>query len=121
MSDIFNSYNALRLHMGVPDLNEDAPKSSPFLHAAQRGLDEYRKDTVCAQRMNFLPWKTFRRIVTRYDGDYRIRALPCSEHFRILAFAQLTYRESLRDIEACLSAQAAKLYPRGQKTHATSW
>lgn len=66
-----------------------------------------------AQLMDFLPWKTFHRLVTRYDGDYRIRALPCSEHFRILAFAQLTYRESLRDIEACLSAQTAKLYHMG--------
>ena len=69
--------------------------------------------TLFAQLMDFLPWKTFHRIVTRFDGDYRIRALPCSEHFRILAFAQLTYRESLRDIEACLSAQAAKLYHMG--------
>ena len=63
--------------------------------------------------MEFLPWKTFHRIVARYDGDYRVRTLPCAEHFRILAFAQLTYRESLRDIEACLSAQAPKLYHMG--------
>lgn len=69
--------------------------------------------TLFAQIMEFLPWKTFHRIVARYDGDYRIRTLPCAEHFRILAFAQLTYRESLRDIEACLSAQAAKLYHMG--------
>jgi len=66
-----------------------------------------------AQVMEFLPWKTFQRIVARYDGDYRVRTLPCAEHFRILAFAQLTYRESLRDIEACLSAQVAKLYHMG--------
>ena len=69
--------------------------------------------TLFAQLKDFLPWKTFHRIVTRYVEHYRIRALPCSEHFRILAFAQLTYRESLRDIEACLSAQAAKLYHMG--------
>ena len=69
-----------------------------------------------AQIMDFLPWKTFHRIVARYGGDYRIRTLPCAEHFRILAFAQLTYRESLRDIEACLSAQAAKLYHMGIKS-----
>ncbi len=69
--------------------------------------------TLFAQLIDFLPWKTFHRIVARYDGDYRIRTLPCSEHFRILAFAQLTYRESLRDIEVCLSAQAAKLYHMG--------
>jgi len=66
-----------------------------------------------AQIMDFLPWKTFHRIVARYDGDYRVRTLPCAEQFRVLAFAQLTYRESLRDIEACLSAQAAKLYLMG--------
>ena len=66
-----------------------------------------------AQIMDFLPWKTFHRIVARYDGDYRVRTLPCAEQFRVLAFAQLTYRESLRDIEACLCAQAAKLYHMG--------
>jgi len=66
-----------------------------------------------AQIMDYLPWKTFHRIVTRYDGDYRIRTLPCSDQFRVLAFAQLTFRESLRDIEACLSAQSAKLYHMG--------
>jgi hypothetical protein len=66
-----------------------------------------------AQIMEFLPWKTFHRIVARYDGDYRVRTLSCAEHFRILAFAQLTYRESLRDIEVCLSAQVAKLYHMG--------
>jgi hypothetical protein len=69
--------------------------------------------TLFAQIIDHLPWKTFHRVVARYDGDYRIRTLPCAEHFRILAFAQLTYRESLRDIEACLSAQAAKLYHMG--------
>jgi hypothetical protein len=73
----------------------------------------YVGKTLFAQIMDFLPWKTFHRIVTRYGGDYRIRTLTCAEHFRILAFAQLAYRESLRDIEACLSAQAAKLYHMG--------
>lgn len=68
---------------------------------------------LSARLMDFLPWKTFHRSVTRYNGDYRVRTLPCSEHFRILAFAQLTYCESLRDIEVCLSAQAAKLYHMG--------
>lgn len=66
-----------------------------------------------AQIMDFLPWKTFHRIVARHGGDHRVRTLPCAEHFRILAFAQLTYRESLRDIEACMSAQSAKLYHMG--------
>jgi hypothetical protein len=66
-----------------------------------------------AQIMDFLPWKTFHRIVDRHCGDHRVRTLSCAEHFRILAFAQLTYRESLRDIEACLSAQSSKLYHMG--------
>jgi hypothetical protein len=73
----------------------------------------YTGKTLFTQIMDFLPWKTFHRLVSRYDGDYRVRTLPCAEHFRVLAFAQLTYRESLRDIEACLSAQSAKLYHMG--------
>jgi hypothetical protein len=73
----------------------------------------YTGKTLFAQIMDFLPWKTFHRLVTRYEGDHRVRTLPCAEHFRVLAFAQLTYRESLRDIEACLSAQSAKLYHMG--------
>ncbi|MDH3769807.1 MAG: IS4 family transposase [Nitrospirota bacterium] len=76
----------------------------------------YVGQTLFAQLMDCLPWTTFARIVTRYDGDSRVRTLPCTEHFRILAFAQLTYRESLRDIEVCLSAQAAKLYHMGIRT-----
>ena len=73
----------------------------------------YTGKTLFAQLMDFLPWTTFTRIVDHYGGNHRIRTLPCTEHFRILAFAQLTYRESLRDIEACLSAQSAKLYHMG--------
>jgi hypothetical protein len=64
-----------------------------------------------AQLMDFLPWTSFARSVARYGGDRRVRNLSCAEQFRAMAFAQLTYRESLRDIEACLSAQPAKLYP----------
>lgn len=73
----------------------------------------YTGKTLFAQIMDFLPWSTFYRIVARYGGDYRIRSFRCSDQFRIMAFAQLTYRESLRDIEACLSAQASKLYHMG--------
>ena len=69
--------------------------------------------TLFAQVLDFLPWSTFHRIVGRYGGDHRVRTLTCSEQFRCMAFAQLTYRESLRDIEACLLAQAAKLYHMG--------
>ena len=69
--------------------------------------------TLFAQLMDFLPWTTFARIISRYDGDRYVKTLLCAEHFRVMAFAQLTYRESLRDIEACLSAQASKLYHMG--------
>ncbi len=72
--------------------------------------------TLFAQVMDYLPWKTFHRIVARYRGDHRVRTLTCAEQFRCMAFAQLTYRESLRDIEACLSAQPAKLYHMGFRT-----
>ena len=73
----------------------------------------YAGKTLFAQLMDFLPWTTFSRIVERYGGNHRVRTLPCTDHFRAMAFAQLTYRESLRDIEAVLSAQSAKLYHMG--------
>lgn len=73
----------------------------------------YAGKTLFAQLMDFLPWSTFTRLVDRYDGDSRVRTLTCAEQFRAMAFAQLTYRESLRDIETCLSAQASKLYHMG--------
>ena len=73
----------------------------------------YVGKTLFAQIMDFLPWTTFARIVSRYGGNHRVRTLPCTDHFRVLAFAQLTYRESLRDIEVCLAAQSAKLYHIG--------
>ncbi len=76
----------------------------------------YAGQNLFAQLMDCLPWTTFFRIVARYGGDYRVRTLACTEHFRILAFAHLTYRESLRDIEVCLSAQAGKLYQMGIRT-----
>jgi hypothetical protein len=57
-----------------------------------------------AQLMDFLPWTSFARSVARYGGDRRVRNLTCAEQFRAMAFAQLAYRESLRDIEACLNA-----------------
>jgi hypothetical protein len=69
--------------------------------------------TLFAQLMEFLPWRTFGRIVARYGGDDRVRRLNGGEQYRAMAFAQLTYRESLRDIETCLSVQASKLYHMG--------
>ncbi|APW48068.1 hypothetical protein RA876_18930 [Rhodoferax antarcticus] len=56
--------------------------------------------------MDFVPWTSFARIVARYSGDARISTLLSTEHFRIMAYAQLTWRESLRDIEVTLSASA---------------
>ena len=73
----------------------------------------YLGKTLFAQLMDFLPWKTFHRIVDRCDGDRYVKSLICADQFRVMAFAQLTYRESLRDIEVCLSAQSSKLYHMG--------
>jgi hypothetical protein len=69
--------------------------------------------TLFAQLMEFVPWTSFMRIVARYGGDSRVRSLNCTEQFRAMAFAQLTYRESLRDIEICLLANQSKLYGMG--------
>ena len=71
--------------------------------------------TLFAQVMEFVPWKTFGRIVERHKGDAGVRTLSCSDLFRVMAFAQLTWRESLRDIEACLAANQAKLFHMGLK------
>ncbi len=68
---------------------------------------------VFAQIMAHLPLTTFRRCVARYDGDHKVRHFTCLDQYLCMAFAQLTYRESLRDIEACLRSQAAKLYHMG--------
>ena len=69
--------------------------------------------TLFAQIMEFVPWTSFARIVQRYAGNSGVRTLSCAEQFRAMAFAQLTWRESLRDIEASLSANASKLYAMG--------
>ena len=69
--------------------------------------------TLFAQVMEFVPWTSFARIVQRYGGNSGVRSLSCAEQFRAMAFAQLTWRESLRDIEASLSANANKLYAMG--------
>ncbi|MBI4938344.1 MAG: IS4 family transposase [Nitrosomonadales bacterium] len=74
--------------------------------------------TLFAQLMEFVPWTSFARIVARYGGDSRVRSLACTEQFRAMAFAQLTYRESLRDIETCLLANQTKLYGMGFRSPA---
>jgi hypothetical protein len=63
--------------------------------------------------MDFLPIKKFRRCVDRYNGNYRVRSFTCFDQFLCMAFAQLTYRESLRDFECCLRAMREKLYHMG--------
>ncbi|MDB5392505.1 MAG: transposase, family [Rhodospirillales bacterium] len=73
----------------------------------------YVGQTLFSQLMDFLPWKTFHRIVVRYGGDHRVRTLSCAEQYRAIASAQLIYRDSPRDIETCLSVQASKLYHMG--------
>ena len=69
--------------------------------------------TVFTQVMDFLPKKKFRLCVDRYKGNYRVRSFTCFDQFLCMAFAQLTYRESLRDIECCLRAFQQKLYHMG--------
>jgi hypothetical protein len=68
---------------------------------------------VFSQLMDFLPWRRFETCVRRYGGDHKIKSFPCSEHLRVMAFAQLTYRESLRDVETCLRAVKTKWYHLG--------
>jgi hypothetical protein len=68
---------------------------------------------VFAQLMDHLPLHTFRRCVARHGGDYKVTRFSCFDQYLCMAFAQLTYRESLRDIEACLRAQQHKLYHMG--------
>ena len=69
--------------------------------------------TVFSQVIDFLPQKKFRQCVNRYDGNYRLRSFSCYDQLLCMAFAQLTYRESLRDIECCLRAMREKLYHMG--------
>ena len=73
----------------------------------------YAGKLVFAQVMEHLPLHTFRRIVSRYAGERKVKSFSCLDQFLCMAFAQLTYRESLRDIEACLRAQQSKLYHLG--------
>jgi len=73
----------------------------------------YQGKFVFAQIMDSVPWKRFQTCVDRYRGDYNVQTFKCSDYFRVMAFAQLTYRESLRDIVACLNAVPEKMYHMG--------
>jgi hypothetical protein len=69
--------------------------------------------SIFSQLTDFLPWTQFQECVGRYRGDYKLKSFSCWDQFLCMAFAQLTYRESLRDIEACLRANQTKLYHMG--------
>ena len=73
----------------------------------------YTGSTIFSQLMQHVPWHHFDRCVDRYRGNHKVKEFKCSDHFRVMSFAQLTYRESLRDIEACLRAVRPKLYHMG--------
>jgi hypothetical protein len=70
----------------------------------------YSGRTVFSQVMDFLPLEEFRKCVARYAGDHKLKSFSCLDHFFTLAFAQLSARQSLRDIEACLKAMQPRLY-----------
>src|SRR5450756_1574985 len=69
--------------------------------------------TLFSQVMEYVPWKTFGRIIERHGGDAGVRTLDCADLFRVMAFSQLTWRESLRDIEVCLASNQSKLFHMG--------
>ncbi len=73
----------------------------------------YTGSTVFSQIIDFLPMYEFRKCVKRYDGNYKVQSFSCWNQFLCMAFAQLTYRESLRDIESCLNSMQKKLYHMG--------
>jgi hypothetical protein len=80
----------------------------------------YQGTLVFAQVMAYLPLSTFRRCVAAYEGDYKVKEFSCLDQFLTMAFAQLTYRESLRDIEVNLRAQAKRLYHMGLRCKTVS-
>jgi hypothetical protein len=77
----------------------------------------YEGQVVFSQVMHFLPLRAFHRCVARYKGQYKVQKFACLEQFLCMAFAQLTYRESLRDIEVCLRGNRSKLYHMGVRSH----
>src|ERR1700674_3135330 len=99
--------------LGGVDLKLAAISPDPSPPFSGEGPPMNAGKTLFAQLMDCLPWSTFARIVARYHGDHSVQAFPCTEQYRAMAFAQLTYRESLPDIEACLAAQPAKLWHMG--------
>ena len=80
---------------------------------AQEGRQMHSGKFVFAQIIDHLPLHSFRRCVRRYRGQYKVQSFSCLDQYLCMVFAQLTYRESLRDIEVCLRAQSSKLYHMG--------
>jgi Domain of unknown function (DUF4372) len=78
----------------------------------------YTGKLIFSQVIDHLPMHTFRRCVQRYRSNHKIKRFTCLDQYRCMAFAQPTYRESLRDIEACLRAQQSKLYHMGISSNA---
>ena len=75
--------------------------------------------TIFSQVMDFVPSHEFKKCVERYRGSYKVQNFSCWDHFLCMAFAQLTYRESLRDIESCLNAHRSKLFNLGFRSNIT--
>ena len=73
----------------------------------------YQGKGVFTQIMDRVPWRRFQTCVDRYRVDRNVQTFKCADYFRIMAFAQLTYRESLRDIVACLNAVPEKMDHKG--------
>lgn len=73
----------------------------------------YEGKFIFSQLMDFIPWRRLQTCINRYNGDHKIQTYRCAEQFRVMSFAQLTYRHSLREVEACLRAVPSKLYHLG--------
>ena len=80
----------------------------------------YTGRTIFSQVMDFFPLAEFHRCVERYRGEYKVQRFSCLDQFLSLAFAQLTYRESLRDLEACLRSMPARVYHMGFRRRVSS-
>ena len=98
---------------GVRGLNIPSSAVDPCANCKTQYLGQlyimYDGKLVFSQVMDFIPWHTFRRCVKCYDDEHRVHSFRCTEQYRCMAFAQLTYRESLRDIETCQRAHSHKL------------
>ncbi len=96
----------------VIDLNEFLLYHT-FLDRLKKEIQMNSGKIVFSQIMDFLPLHEFRKCVKRYQGQYKVKSFSCLDQFLSMAFAQLTYRESLRDIEVCLRSMKTKLYHMG--------